>query len=56
MPKANRAGLWRPEADSQPIGVAALADGGFVFSDGRRNELQVVPGDLVSELFRLALI
>ena len=45
-------GLWRPEADSQPIGVAALADGGFVFSDGRRNELQVVPGDLVSELFR----
>jgi uncharacterized protein (TIGR03663 family) len=45
-------GIWRPEADSQPIGVAATQDGGFVFSDARRNQLQVVPATLVDQSFR----
>jgi predicted membrane-bound mannosyltransferase/sugar lactone lactonase YvrE len=45
-------GVWRPEADSQPIGVAATAEGGFVFSDGRRNQVQVVPAALVDQLFQ----
>ena len=45
-------GSWKPEADSQPIGVAALPGGGFVFSDAQRNEVEVVPEDLISKLFR----
>jgi DNA-binding beta-propeller fold protein YncE len=47
-----RLGAWRPDSDSLPIGVAARPDGGFVFSDGRRNQLQIVPGPLVDRLFR----
>ena len=46
------AGSWRPEADALPVGLAALADGGFVFSDARRDEVQIVPAALISRLFR----
>jgi hypothetical protein len=35
-----------------PIGVAALPDGGFVFSDIQRNELQIVPASVVDTLVR----
>ncbi len=45
-------GTWKPEADSLPLGISALADGGFVFADGRRNEVQIVPAKIVSSLFR----
>jgi hypothetical protein len=38
--------------DSMPIGLAPTSDGGFVFSDGRRNEVQVVPGRLIAGLFQ----
>jgi uncharacterized protein (TIGR03663 family) len=48
----NRVGAWRPEADAQPVGVAALPDGGFVYSDARRNQVQVVPAGLIERLFR----
>jgi DNA-binding beta-propeller fold protein YncE len=46
------AGTWPPETGSRPLGVAALPDGGFVFSDVGRNELQVVPRALIATLFR----
>jgi DNA-binding beta-propeller fold protein YncE len=46
------AGTWRPADNAQPLGVAALPDGGFVFSDARRNEAQIVPAGLVDQLFR----
>ncbi|HLF78600.1 MAG TPA: hypothetical protein VJB57_14050, partial [Dehalococcoidia bacterium] len=48
----NRLGSWRPEADSQPVGVAAMPDGGFVYSDARRNQVQVVPAFLMDRFFR----
>jgi sugar lactone lactonase YvrE len=47
-----RLGQWQPLVNSMPIGVAATGDGGFVFSDVRRNEVQIVPGRLVGELFK----
>jgi len=46
------AGAWRPEDGSVPLGVAALADGGFVFSDAAASTVQVVPGSLIESLFR----
>jgi DNA-binding beta-propeller fold protein YncE len=47
-----RIGAWKPLVDSMPIGLAPTADGGFVFSDGRRNEVQVVPARLIAGLFQ----
>lgn len=44
-------GVWQPNPDGLTVGVAALADGGFVFSDVARNEVQIVPGELVDSLF-----
>jgi hypothetical protein len=34
-----------------PAGVAALGDGGFVFSDVRKGTVQVVPGAVLGSLF-----
>ncbi len=45
-------GAWRPETESRPVGVAALADGGFAFSDAVRNEVQLVPAALIARLFK----
>jgi DNA-binding beta-propeller fold protein YncE len=45
-------GAWTPTPDSLPVGVAASPDGGFVFSDTRRSEVQIVPGALVDSLFK----
>jgi DNA-binding beta-propeller fold protein YncE len=45
-------GSWQPAAGSQPIGVAALPDGGFVFSDAALGQGRIVPGHLVDSLFR----
>ena len=45
-------GTWQPEAGALPLGVAALADGGFVFSDGGRGQVQIVPARLLDDLFR----
>ena len=45
-------GTWRLEAGSKPIGVAPTADGGFVFTDSLHDQLQIVPGAKVSELFK----
>jgi DNA-binding beta-propeller fold protein YncE len=47
-------GTWRPSDGATPIGVAAMPDGGFVFSDGTpgREQLQVVPGALIPSLFK----
>ncbi len=45
-------GLWSPGRDSQPVGIAALPDGGFAYSDARLNEVQIVPGKLVDTLFK----
>ncbi len=45
-------GSWKPESDGMPAGVAALGDGGFVFSDIRKGTLQIVPGGLVGSLFK----
>ena len=50
--QGNRVGEWQPLADGVAVGVAALPDGGFVFSDIRRNEVQIVPGNLLQTLFR----
>jgi DNA-binding beta-propeller fold protein YncE len=46
-----RIGAWQPLAQSKPVGVAALPDGGFAFSDVMRNEVQIVPGDLLPGFF-----
>jgi predicted membrane-bound mannosyltransferase/sugar lactone lactonase YvrE len=51
-PEGTLLGAWKPDADSRPIGVAALPDGGFVFSDGARHQLQVVPAAMIPRLFR----
>jgi DNA-binding beta-propeller fold protein YncE len=45
-------GTWRPTDGAQPLGVAATPDGGLVFSDARRNELQFIPANLIDQLFR----
>jgi DNA-binding beta-propeller fold protein YncE len=45
-------GTWRPEAGAKPIGVAPTADGGFVFSDSAHDQVQIVPGAKVAELFK----
>jgi DNA-binding beta-propeller fold protein YncE len=46
------AGVWRPESNSQPLGIVALMDGGFAFTDARRNEVQIVPAAAIDRLFR----
>jgi predicted membrane-bound mannosyltransferase/streptogramin lyase len=48
----SRIGAWRPEEESYPVGVAAMPDGGFVFSELNRGHLQIVPGSLIDGLFR----
>jgi hypothetical protein len=45
-------GSWQPLPSSRPVGVAALAGGGFVFSDAAMNQVQIVPGAAVSALFK----
>jgi hypothetical protein len=45
-------GTWTPNSGGLPVGLASTSDGGFVFSDGRRNEVQIVPAAAISELFR----
>jgi sugar lactone lactonase YvrE len=45
-------GTWKPADGARPIGVAATSDGGFVFSDAARGEVQIVPGALISKLFK----
>ena len=47
-----RVGAWQPLAQSKPVGVVAMADGGFAFSDIARNEVQIVPAVLLPELFQ----
>ena len=47
-----RIGQWQPLVNSMPVGVAATANGGFVFSDIRRNEVQIVPTNLIGEVFK----
>jgi uncharacterized protein (TIGR03663 family) len=48
----SRIGVWQPGAEAMPVGVAALPDGGFAFSDIRRNQVEVVPAGLIETLFR----
>ncbi len=50
-PDGTALGFWEPVSGGLPLGVAALPDGGFVFSDGRRNEVQIVPGLIIDSLF-----
>jgi DNA-binding beta-propeller fold protein YncE len=47
-----RAGAWQPLAQSKPVGVVAMPDGGFAFSDVNRNEIQIVPAGLLPDLFK----
>jgi DNA-binding beta-propeller fold protein YncE len=47
-----RQGAWKPSPDSYPVGVTAMPDGGFAFSDTHRNEVQMVPAGLLGSLFR----
>jgi uncharacterized protein (TIGR03663 family) len=44
-------GSWQPLPTSRPIGVAALADGGFAFSDGAMHQVQIVPAAAMLRLF-----
>ncbi len=46
-----KVGAWQPLAQSKPVGVVAMPDGGFAFSDVSRNEIQIVPADLVDGFF-----
>ncbi|HXH20983.1 MAG TPA: flippase activity-associated protein Agl23 [Dehalococcoidia bacterium] len=43
---------WKPADAARPIGVAALPDGGFVFSDAANGQVQIVPGAALERLFR----
>jgi predicted membrane-bound mannosyltransferase/DNA-binding beta-propeller fold protein YncE len=45
-------GEWQPLANSVPVGVTAMQDGGFAFSDPGRNEIQIIPAALVDQLFK----
>jgi DNA-binding beta-propeller fold protein YncE len=45
-------GSWQPLPSSRPIGVAALADGGFAFTDAAMNQVQIVPAAAMSGLFK----
>ena len=45
-------GSWQPLPTSRPIGVAALPDGGFAFSDGALNQVQIVPAGVIPSLFK----
>jgi hypothetical protein len=45
-------GQWQPLPASRPIGVTALADGGFAFSDSGMNQVQVVPARTIASLFK----
>jgi hypothetical protein len=47
-----RAGAWQPLAQAKPVGVVAMPDGGFAFSDVNRNEIQIVPAGLLPDLFK----
>jgi predicted membrane-bound mannosyltransferase/sugar lactone lactonase YvrE len=47
-----RVGAWKPEANSYPVGVAAMTDGGFVYSDYKAGQIQIVPARLIDSLFR----
>jgi sugar lactone lactonase YvrE len=47
-----RIGQWQPLVNSMPVGLAATTNGGFVFSDIRRNEVQIVPANLIGDLFK----
>jgi DNA-binding beta-propeller fold protein YncE len=43
---------WQPSDTARPIGVAALPDGGFAFSDAVTGQVQVVPASAMESLFR----
>jgi predicted membrane-bound mannosyltransferase/DNA-binding beta-propeller fold protein YncE len=45
-------GTWQPLQGSVPVGVTAMPEGGFAFSDIARNEIQIVPADLIDGFFR----
>jgi DNA-binding beta-propeller fold protein YncE len=45
-------GSWQPLPSSRPIGVAASADGGFVFTDAAMNQVQIVPAAAMGALFK----
>jgi sugar lactone lactonase YvrE len=45
-------GSWTPAAGGRPVGLAALPDGGFVFTDAQNNQAQVVPAAAIAGLFK----
>ncbi len=45
-------GSWQPLPSSRPIGVAALPDGGFAFSDGAMHQVQIIPVSAIPDLFK----
>ena len=47
-------GTWQPLPTSKPVGVVAMPDGGFAFSDAAdtRNEVEIIPADLVAGFFK----
>jgi uncharacterized protein (TIGR03663 family) len=51
-PTGTRLGQWQPLVNSMPVGVAAMSDGGFAFTDIRRNEVQIVSAKLIPDLFK----
>lgn len=51
-PQGAQLGTWTPVPGGLPLGLAATSDGGFVFSDSRRNEVQIVPASAIASLFR----
>jgi DNA-binding beta-propeller fold protein YncE len=44
-------GTWQLPPGSLPVGLAALPDGGFIVTDGARNEVQIVPAAVIPSLF-----
>ncbi len=47
-----QAGSWQPLQASIPVGVVAMPDGGFAFSDVGLDNVQIVPATLVDSLFQ----
>ncbi len=44
-------GTWQPLESSIPVGVVAMPDGGFAFSDAGLHHVQIVPAALIDGLF-----
>jgi predicted membrane-bound mannosyltransferase/sugar lactone lactonase YvrE len=51
-PDGSALGAWTPAAGGRPVGITAMPDGGFVFTDAQNNQAQIVPAAAIATLFK----